>query len=61
MTVCYITYNTSLSLKPTAIVVFIHSLQPSNIIVSVRDHVDVDLVLDVQYSSWTNVTPLRLL
>ena len=41
----------------TSIVVFIHRFQPSNIIVSVGDHVDVDGVVDIQYSSWANVAP----
>ena len=49
-----------LNSKLTSIIVFIHGLQPTNIIVSVRDHVDVDLILDVQYSSWANVAPLCL-
>ena len=44
---------------PTSIVVLINSLEPANVIVGVRDHVDIDSVVYLQNTSWTDLAPPR--
>ena len=50
--------QTTLGNIHTSIVVLVYCLKPSNVIMSVRHHVDVDRVVNVQHSSWADLSPL---
>ena len=45
--------------KITSIVVLINCFEPANVVVGVRDHVDVDGVVDLQKTRWADLTPPR--